>query len=63
MRKLYIKARLKDLYLYLRFGRITSKVEERLEGVVSQECFYGRNGKVIGFWAYGNYDPNLPYKG
>ena len=63
MRKLYIKARLKDLYLWLRFGKITSKVKDRINGVVAEEAFYDQHGEIIGYWAYGYFDPNLPYKG
>lgn len=59
----YIKSRIKDLYLWLRFGKITSRVEERINGVVSQEIFYDKDGKIVGYWAYGYYAPNLPYKG
>ena len=44
-------------------SKITSEVKETINGVVAEEEFYGYNGKVIGYWAYGCFDPNLPYQG
>ena len=34
-----------------------------VNGVVSEILLTGRRGKVIGYWAYGYYDPNFPYQG
>ncbi len=33
------------------------------ESVVCEIAYYGRFNKLIGYWAYGSYDPSLPYKG
>ena len=48
---------------WIRFGQITSKIKETINGIVAEEEFYGRRKKIIGYWAYGYFDPNLPYQG
>lgn len=44
-----------------------AKITERVEGTVGDgvvsEISYWKNGKMIGFWAYGYYDPGYPYAG
>ena len=54
---------LKCIYLYLRFGKITSEVKSVDGGVVSEIAYFGRGGRMIGYWAYGCFDPYFPYKG
>jgi hypothetical protein len=50
---------LKRLYLYLRFGKIT----ERIDYVPCEIEYKNSKGDTIGFWAYGYFDPGLPYRG
>lgn len=54
---------MKRFWRWLRFGRITSTVKSIDGGVVSEEAYYGRRGRLIGYWAYGYWDPSLPYRG
>lgn len=53
----------KDLYIKIRFGKVTSEVKDTINGIICEEEFYDRNGEIIGYWAYGYFDPSLPYKG
>ena len=60
--KIIIK--LKQIYLWLRFGIITSKVKDMAgDHVVAEIEYYDENGVTIGYWAYGYFDPSLPYQG
>jgi len=55
---------LKTIYVWIRFGRITEKVVGTAgHGVPAEIEYRGRFGRVVGYWAYGSFDPYLPYKG
>jgi hypothetical protein len=60
-------ARVKDSicrsWTWVRFGKITETVKSVDGGVVSEIEYRGRSGKVIGYWAYGHFDPTGPYRG
>lgn len=54
----------KRFYRYTRFGKITERIVATAgHCVVSEIEYLDRNGKVVGYWAYGYYDPSLPYQG
>lgn len=55
--------KIKRFIQWIRFGKITSEIKSVDGGFVSEEAFYGRNGKIIGYWAYGSFDPSYPYRG
>lgn len=55
--------KIRKMWNQMRFGSITSKPKEIINGAVAEEEFYDRHGKVIGYWAYGSFDPGLPYQG
>lgn len=48
---------------WLRFGKITYVVVDRIDWTVCEAKYVGRFGKTVGYWAYGYFDPCLPYKG
>ena len=48
---------------WIRFGKITEHVTDRIEGTVCEVEYRGRGGKVVGFWAYGYFCPDYPYRG
>jgi len=52
---------LKPVWQWIRFGTIAEKVVG--DGVPAEIEYRGRGGKVVGYFAYGSYDPLLPYKG
>lgn len=54
---------LKRAWQRIRFGRVTEKVMSVDGGVVSEVAYVDRNGKIVGYWAYGSFDPSFPYKG
>lgn len=54
---------LRRLWLWLRFGRITEHVLAVDGGVASEIELHDRFGRVVGYWAYGFYDPHFPYRG
>jgi hypothetical protein len=54
---------LKKIYLYIRFGEITERVVDRIEGIPCEIAYYDRNGDMIGYWAYGSFDPEGKYRG
>ena len=64
--RLYISVRrsIKRAYLWIRFGKITRRVTATAgHGVDAEIEYVGRFGKVVGYWAYGYWEPGSPYKG
>ena len=31
-------------------------------GAVSEVAYIGRFGRIVGYWAYGHFDPAMPYR-
>ena len=48
---------------FVRFGRIYTEIKSIDGGVASEIAYIGRNGVVVGYFAYGSFDPSMPYKG
>ena len=44
-------------------GGITATIKDHVGGHVSEIEYTDKDGTVVGYWAYGHFDPNLPYKG
>ena len=61
--KHYLKAFLIDTFFWIRWGNITTEVKATDGGQVSELEIKDRFGRVICYWAYGSFDPNLPYRG
>ena len=57
------KSNLKRLWERIRFGEMHEEVKSIDGGVVSEYAVIGRGGKVVGYWAYGGFDPSYPYQG
>ena len=47
----------------LRFGKVRLVIKATEANVPSEYEILDRNNKVVGYWAFGIYDPNMPYKG
>jgi len=47
----------------LRFGDITETIKSVDGGAVSEIEYRGRRGMIVGYWAYGHFDPSMPYRG
>lgn len=59
-----MKYKIKKFLLWLRFGKIREKVTGTAGDNIPAEIeYYGRNNKMIGFWAYGYFHPDYPYQG
>ncbi len=54
---------IKRLYLFIRFGYITKCVVDSINGYPCEIAYYDRTGKMIGYWAYGYYDPEGKFQG
>ena len=50
-------------YCFLRFGKIDLVVVENINGTPCKISFKDRNGKEVGYWAYGYFHPKYPYRG
>ena len=57
-----LRARSESALQWLRFGTVTETVTAVDGGVPSEIEFRGRFGRLVGFWAYGSFDPSLPYR-
>lgn len=59
-----LKRRLQKTWHWIRFGTLTLRVTGTAGDNVAAEVEYiGRFGRVVGFWAYGSFDPAYPYQG
>lgn len=54
---------MKRFWRWIRFGHIREEIKGEVANVVSEIAYYGRGNKLVGYWAYGHFDPNLPYQG
>lgn len=45
------------------YGRVKKRFVADVANVTSEIEYTGRFGVVVGYWAYGFYDPRLPYIG
>jgi hypothetical protein len=53
---------MKRLWYWLRFGKVRAETRSVDGGVVSEIAHIGRGGKLVGYWAYGHFDPAMPYR-
>lgn len=54
----------KSLWIWVRFGKLTFTVVGTAGDHVPAEIeIRDRWGILVGYWAYGGYDPNFPYRG
>lgn len=51
------------LYVRLRFGKLHFVPKDRIDGLVCEQEAQNARGEVVGYWAYGSYDPSYPYRG
>lgn len=50
-------------YVRIRFGNLEEVVKAVDGGVASEIEYRGRGGQLVGYWAYGSFDPAFPYRG
>jgi len=53
---------LRRIINFIRFGEVSSEVKADINGTACEIAYYGRGGKMVGYWAYGYFDPRMPYK-
>lgn len=54
---------MKRLLFWLRYGTIRAEVRDSIEGIICEIAYIDRFGRVVGYWAHGYYEPDLPYQG
>lgn len=53
----------RSTYNMVRFGEVTAHVTGTAgHGVPAEIEYRDKNGRVVGFWAYGAWEPNSPYR-
>lgn len=55
--------RLVRVWVWFRFGKITARVVSHDGGYPSEIEYRDSDGYLIGYWAFGYFDPKLPYQG
>lgn len=58
-----LRHRLNPHWQRIRFGEITETIKSVDGGVPSEIEYRGRGNAIVGYWAYGHFDPTLPYQG
>ena len=53
---------MKRFWYWLRFGKVRAETRSVDGGVASEVAYIGRGGKIVGYWAYGHFDPAMPYR-
>lgn len=54
---------LRKAWQWARFGSIVKKVVSIDGGLASEIEYRGRGNLIVGYWAYGYFDPKMPFKG
>ena len=54
---------IKRIYCLIRYGKITSNIIDNINYTPCEIEYVDKNGKTIGYWAYGYFEPYLPYQG
>lgn len=49
-------------WIWVRFGKVRNEIKDTINGIPCEIAFYGRKGRMIGYWAYGSFDPSFPYR-
>jgi len=48
---------------WIRWGAVNERIVCRIGEIPCEAEYTDRWGRVIGYWAYGSFDPRLPYQG
>jgi hypothetical protein len=55
---------MKKLWQWILFGKIDIYITATAgDGIPAEIEYRDRRNRVVGFWAYGYWDPNYPYRG
>lgn len=52
----------RKIYNRIRFGHVQLVVNCTSAGVVSEVMYIDSKGEIVGYWAYGHFDPSFPYR-
>lgn len=61
--KIQPKGLLDRFVIWLRWGYLTEHNKATVGGHVSEIEYHDKKGNIVGYWAYGEFDPHLPYRG
>lgn len=54
---------MKHIWNWIRFGKVRTLTADTINGIPCEVYYIGRFNRVVGFWAYGSFDPSFPYQG
>lgn len=57
-----VKFHAQKLRYTVRGGTVREVTKDRIDHIVTEVAFY-EGDCIVGYWAFGNYDPSLPYQG
>lgn len=57
-----IKRFLRKVYNSIRFGRVRPVVKYTVAGTVAEIVYFDSKSAIVGYWAYGHFDPSFPYR-
>lgn len=57
-----VKRVFRKIYNRIRFGNVTAVVKDTVSGAVCEVVYMDSRNRVVGYWAYGYFDPSLPYR-
>lgn len=56
-----LKRFFRKIYNRVRFGIVRTVVKCTVAGTVAEIMYIDRRGYIVGYWAYGHFDPRFPY--
>ena len=55
--------KIKKIWCIIKYGKISDIVIDDINGIPSEIKYIDKNGNEIGYWAFGYFQPNMPYQG
>ena len=46
-----------------KYGEMREVIVDRIESIVTEIKYVDKDDKILGYWAYGHFEPGLPYQG
>lgn len=52
-----------SVYFYIKYGKLEHFIEDRIDYIICEASYRNELGHVIGYWGYGHFDQECPYRG